>query len=425
MASGEMTLQYMGLRELKRCPRNPKDHDIGGIHESMGRWGFTSPMLIDERTGQLVAGHGRLETLVKMLVSGKEPPARVIEKGGEWYVPVIRGVSFENESEAMAYVVADNRLTEVGGWFEEQLTSVMANLAEQGEAMLRGTGFDLDDVDRMLKEAAKQEIGYSARQMNIDEMAALKKKWGTETGQLWMFGKQRLVIGDCRERAVVAAVLGVENLAAAKIDMLLTDPPYNIKLTRQSVVRKVVAMEGDDQDWETYLQFTQDWLGVTREVMNDPCAVFVFIGFRAYPYLALEARKIWKEQNCIVWVKPTIGLGGHSGNYRFKHELIWTGGEMRVQDQAISDVWDFARDDQELTHVSPKPYDLVAQAIAQVGPESILDPFVGSGTTLLAAEAQHITGYGVEIDPGAAAITLERYAENYGETPILIHPEEK
>ena len=146
----EMRIEYIPLDKLIRWPRNPKQHDIGVIHKSMDRFGFTSPVLMDEGTGRLVAGHGRLDTLMQKMNSGEDPPARIVKKDRMWHVPVIRGLSFKSEQEAEAYLIADNRLVELGGWDELELAKVLGDLAKDGRELLNGTGYDGDDLDKLL-----------------------------------------------------------------------------------------------------------------------------------------------------------------------------------------------------------------------------------------------------------------------------------
>ena len=148
----KLKIEYIPLDELIRWPRNPKQHDLGVIHKSMERFGFTSPVLIDENTGRLVAGHGRLDTLMQKMNAGEDLPARIIKEGNMWHVPVIRGLSFKSEQEAEAYLLADNRIVELGGWDEAQLAEVLADLAKDGRELLEGTGYDGDDLDRLSED---------------------------------------------------------------------------------------------------------------------------------------------------------------------------------------------------------------------------------------------------------------------------------
>ncbi len=146
--SNEVRVEYMALGAIERWGDNPKDHDLGALSAALERFGFVNPMIMDERTGQLVAGHGRVEALRQRKAAQMEPPERVRVEGGEWYVPVIRGIEFADDNEAHAYAVADNRLVERGGWDVEQLTEVLGALAADGG--LDGTGYDAADLNDLV-----------------------------------------------------------------------------------------------------------------------------------------------------------------------------------------------------------------------------------------------------------------------------------
>ena len=156
MEVGKVKIVFTKLSEIQEADRNVKDHDIGSIHESMNRFGFTSPLLLNEATGKLVAGHGRIEALKqkKHFKEGVPANIKVDDESGEWLVPVIRGVSFKNEEEAQAYLLADNRLVELGGWNTNALIEELEKLAE--ESSLEGTGFDDADIQAMYEDLEKQ-----------------------------------------------------------------------------------------------------------------------------------------------------------------------------------------------------------------------------------------------------------------------------
>lgn len=139
------------LSDITEADRNVKDHDIGAIHESMNRFGFTSPLLMNESTQKLVAGHGRVEALRQKKQFNEDRPANIeVAEDGDWLVPVIRGVYFENEEEAQAYLLADNRLTELGGWDTNALLEELQILSENSG--LEGTGFDDADLNNLMQE---------------------------------------------------------------------------------------------------------------------------------------------------------------------------------------------------------------------------------------------------------------------------------
>jgi ParB-like chromosome segregation protein Spo0J len=150
---GMLRIEYLPLSKLLHWPRNPKGHDLGTLHESFRRFGFVNPIILDEKTGRLVAGHGRLDTLQQAKATGASPPARIAVKDNEWLVPVIRGIEFADIQEAEAYLISDNRTVELGGWEEQALAAILADHAASDRG-LSAIGFDQDDLDAMLRRIA-------------------------------------------------------------------------------------------------------------------------------------------------------------------------------------------------------------------------------------------------------------------------------
>jgi ParB-like chromosome segregation protein Spo0J len=140
----------MPLEEVKPAARNPKAHDIASLVASIKRFGFADAVILDERTGRLVSGHGRVEALAKMQADGAPPPEGVRVEGGKWLVPVQRGWASKDDREAEAFLVAANRLVEAGGWDEAQLEALLRDIAR--ESSLDGLGLDSDDVERLVRE---------------------------------------------------------------------------------------------------------------------------------------------------------------------------------------------------------------------------------------------------------------------------------
>lgn len=141
-------IRYIPLDEVAKWPRNPKTHDYEGIKKSIRRFGFVQPVVVDEGTKKLVAGHGRQESLSQMKADGEEPPDRIkVDTKGRWLIPVVAGINFANEKEAAAFLVADNRMTEVGGWDYSDLLDMVRGLDDDELADL--TGFDSGDLTAM------------------------------------------------------------------------------------------------------------------------------------------------------------------------------------------------------------------------------------------------------------------------------------
>jgi ParB-like chromosome segregation protein Spo0J len=166
----EIRIEYVSLSKVEKWPRNPKLHDIEQLGASVERFGFVQPILLDEKTNRLVAGHGRLETLRRLKDAGKQPPPRIKISNGDWLVPVVRGVSFKNEKEAEAYLVADNRQVELGGWDEEAL----ADLLRGQEIDLTGIGWSSGEIDALIKPSAV-DIGVPQTERRVYETTEIKQ----------------------------------------------------------------------------------------------------------------------------------------------------------------------------------------------------------------------------------------------------------
>lgn len=152
----ELRIEYVSLDECRRWPRNPKLHDDAALERSLRRHGFVAPLLQDDRTGKLVAGHGRLTALESLRDSGETPPARVrVDSKGRWLVPVVRGVAFGSAAEAEAYLLADNRLVEAGGWDQDMLREIVRDLDESGME-LDGLGWSAASLDALLADAVPE-----------------------------------------------------------------------------------------------------------------------------------------------------------------------------------------------------------------------------------------------------------------------------
>lgn len=140
-----LRLLYMPVDEIVRAPRNPKDHDVGFLRRVMRRWGYTDPMLWDERVGCIVAGHGRLDTLNAAQAEGIDPPEYIQVRDGRWMVPVLRGFASRDDDDQRAFVISHNRAGELGGWDTSALRDDLEHL--QGMDDLDDTGFDDDDLN--------------------------------------------------------------------------------------------------------------------------------------------------------------------------------------------------------------------------------------------------------------------------------------
>lgn len=172
MRDGPIYIEYMALTDLaaRRWSANPKDHDIGLMHQLFQTFGYVAPAGINEENGELLWGHGRIKTAMQKKASGDPPPERIVVKGDEWYLPVVRGIALDPDL-GHRYVVADNRATERGGWEEQRLADVLAEIAAQGE--VEQTGFDADDVDQLLRDLQPRD--YSDFEKEMEETEGLEE----------------------------------------------------------------------------------------------------------------------------------------------------------------------------------------------------------------------------------------------------------
>ena len=142
----EPKVKYIRIDEILGADINPKDHDIGVLITAIKRFGFTSPLIRNDDTKKLVAGHGRLEALINMYKSEYSLPRGILkDEDGMWLVPVFTGLNFENEEEALSYLIADNKLSEIGGWDEKALLDMLKDIDN-----LEGVGFDHTDAQEIL-----------------------------------------------------------------------------------------------------------------------------------------------------------------------------------------------------------------------------------------------------------------------------------
>lgn len=144
----DRAIDYQPLSSLAANPRNPKKHDTDLMTQSVDRFGFVEPIVVDQRTGYLISGHGRTETLMALEEAGGPPPdgVRVDPATGRWLVPVVVGWKSKNDLDAEAALIALNRTTELGGWSDDSLLGLLEDLSEN-EGGLDGVGFDVDDLD--------------------------------------------------------------------------------------------------------------------------------------------------------------------------------------------------------------------------------------------------------------------------------------
>ncbi|MFI6447829.1 hypothetical protein [Kitasatospora sp. NPDC050543] len=206
-------IDYMPLDDIRPAERNPKGHDNGGLDASVDQFDFTEPGLLDERTGRLVAGHGRYDTLARRRNADKPAPDGVVVSGdGTWTVPVVRGWASRDDAHAEAYLIASNHLTTKGGWDDADLADMLSGLEDLDADLFAATGFDRGQLDALLADletgGAEDETGVQEGPEEAPEEPARgdllalagvtvgEPEHQVEKGQVWELGEHRLVVAE-------------------------------------------------------------------------------------------------------------------------------------------------------------------------------------------------------------------------------------
>jgi hypothetical protein len=169
MNTDKIELEYIPLQKLVKYPRNPKDHDLGAIQNAIASpVGFAFAVTVDTTTGYVVAGHGRIDSLMQMYNDNPHTPPKRIEvnDNGDWLIPVNK-IALQDETELQQLIIMDNKISELGGWDEPMLVDVLRELADVGDGVLDVTGFDGDDLDSLLKQL-EPPIDFQSYDENIE-----------------------------------------------------------------------------------------------------------------------------------------------------------------------------------------------------------------------------------------------------------------
>lgn len=403
----EMKIEYSPLSEVLKWPRNPRKHDPESMDASIKRFGFNDPPTIDEGTGHLVEGHGRVEALERRKKSGVAPPLRVLTReDGEWMIPIVRGVKFKNELEAEAYVVAHNRIGE-GLWDNVALAEI---LEAQREVSLDGLGFsNSGEVDKIIgRYSPKGEV-----QEGDDVVPEPPKVATVKPGELWVLGNHRLICGDSTHEATVSQLFNAEKAA-----LFATDPPYGVAYNVETGSSdKYEAIANDESDGPRLQAFLENVFRVAIQHLDPNAAWYLWHaqltqGFFAAAAAAAAAADVLIHRQ-IIWVKPSLVLG--HGDYHWRHELCfygWRKGNRAkwLGDRSQTTVWEVGRENDHI-HPTQKPVELFLRPYRfHTMPGDIgYEPFAGSGSQIIAAERAERRCFSVELDPRYCDVIIERW----------------
>ena len=405
-----LQLAYVPVEELKPHPRNSRVHSpaqISRIAASLKAFGVIKPILVDA-ANTVIAGHGVLEAA---------------KLGGITSVPTVR-VEHLSADQVRAYIVADNKLAELSAWDRKVLGEEFRHLLTiEGAFDIALTGFEIPEIEVILGEQGDRDGG--------EEALALPRDYApvSRAGDLWQLGKHRLFCGNSLLEETFRKLLGEERAAAVCID-----PPFNVRIDGHATGKgrtkhREFAMASGEMTPAQFTRFLSKALNPLRTYSKSGSVHYVFMDWRHIDELRRAAGKVYSELlNLCIWVKGNAGMGAF---YRSQHELVFVfrSGSARHRNNVQlgrfgrnrSNVWtypganSFTRQGEEgnllSLHPTSKPMALVADAILDctLPRELVLDSFLGSGTTLLAAERTGRRCAGIEIDPLYVDVAIRRW----------------
>ncbi|HWZ08185.1 MAG TPA: DNA methyltransferase [Bradyrhizobium sp.] len=416
-AQSRLAVTYRAISDLIPDPRNARTHpkrQIEQLKKSIEAFGFTNPILADPE-GHIIAGHGRLQA------------ARAV---GFSEVPTII-LSGLSDTQKRALRIADNKIALNAGWDLEILQQELGELASLDvEIDPTLTGFSTGEIDVILS---------SADDPDDEVIPPVPTTPRTKPGDIWILGDHRVGCGDGRDAAFLQRLIG----DGARVDAAFLDPPYNVRIGGHAVAagsHREFAMASGEMSEAEFRSFLADTLGAAARLSRDGAVHFVCMDWRHMDSVSAVGSKVYGELlNLCIWNKSNAGMGSL---YRSKHELIFVYRvgtaphlnmvELGRHGRNRTNVWDYAsvnsmrgsrREDLAL-HPTVKPTGLVADAIQDVTRRGdlVLDLFLGSGTTLLAAERIGRRFRGLDIDPAYVDVAVERWSARTGLEPRLEQP---
>lgn len=389
MSKTTTEMQLVDIHKLIPYVNNARTHNVQQINKlrsSLREFGFINPVIID-RDFNVIAGHGRI-------TAAKEE--------GINEVPCVF-VDYLTEAQKKAYILTDNRMAMDAGWDEELLkVEIEALQAEDFDLSL--TGFDESEL------AGFFDTADDAKDDDFDVDAELEKPPVTKSGDLWLLGNHRLLCGDStREESYTLLMNG------KKANLVVTDPPYNVNY--QGTAGKI---KNDNLENDKFYQFLFDAFTCMEKAMADDASIYVFhadtegLNFRkafADAGFYLSGTCIWKKQSLVLGRSP----------YQWQHEPCLFGWKKNGKHQWYSDrkqttIWEFDKPKKNGDHPTMKPVPLIAYPIKNSSMSNciVLDPFGGSGSTLIACEQTNRICHTIELDEKYCDVIIKRYIEQVG-----------
>ena len=405
----ELKIEYLPLGEIRPDPANPRLHGkrhVRQIANSIEAFGFNAPILIDDEK-QIVGGHGR------------HAAARLLD------LPTAPTICLGHLSpqQRRAYMVADNRLGDLSKWDGKALAGIMLELAEADLSFdIEAAGFSVGEIDLMVA-ATDDDAG------DADDEIPEPGPIITQLGDAWELGDHAILCGNALEEASYSAIMDGE-----EADLVFSDPPYNVPIQGHvsglgKIQHREFAQAVGEMSEEEFIRFLMTALALAKRFSRDGSLHYWAMDWRHQYELSVAARSVYDEQiNLCVWAKTAAGMGSL---YRSQHELfaVWRKGKARHRNnvelgrfgRSRSNVWSYpgansfgrSSDEGNLLELHPtvKPVALIADAIldSTCRGDIVLDPFLGSGSTLIAAEKVGRRCRGTELDPDYVDTIVRRW----------------
>lgn len=368
------------INPAKYNPRKITDKELAGLKESLKKFGFVEPLIVNTRTNTLVGGHQRL---------------KAAESLGHTDVPVMEVDLSLSEEKALN--VALNSSTISGKYDEEILKELLAEIKMEIPDI-----FSNLNMDEMFPEAPVEHIPTEGL-TDEDAVPEVPVVPNTKRGDIYILGNHRLMCGDSTMIDEVEKLLQKE-----KPDMIFTDPPYNVAFNGRSGKHDVIKNdELADDDFENFI----DEVCQTIKAINAPI-YYIWCNWKFYS--VLQTRLDYKA--CIVWAKNVFGLGI---GYRHQHEFCLFNGKIDEEIKNESDLWNVKKD-HSYVHPTQKPVELAERAFKNhKNAIKILDLFGGSGSTLIASEKNGKKAYLMELDEKYCDVIIKRWEDFTGKKAVL------
>jgi DNA modification methylase len=405
------------LKPFTQNARTHSKHQIRQIAESIRVFGFTNPVLVDSNN-RIIAGHGRVEA-AKLLGMDQVPTIR------------LEGLS---EDQIRAYIIADNKLAENAGWDKEILAIELQYLMTLDcvDFDLTITGFEVPEIDVILEEAnAATQMEDPVPEPVLDHAAV------TEPGDLWLLGKHRVLCGNSLHDGTYKTLMGNRRAAAS-----FNDAPYNVRVDGHAtgngaIHHREFAMASGEMSEAEFVSFLNNSLRLLAQYSTNNSVHYICMDWRHVGDLIAVCKQTYDEfLNICVWVKDNGGMGSF---YRSQHEfvLVFRKGKSHRNNVQLgqygryrTNVWQYpgihtlsqqsGEGNLLALHPTVKPVAMVADAILDCSArgEVVLDAFLGSGTTLMAAERVGRICYGIEVDPVYVDVAIRRWQNSTGEAAV-------